>query len=34
MREALGDSYRFERRGTIAIKGKGEMETFFLLGRA
>jgi class 3 adenylate cyclase len=34
MREALGDSYRFEHRGTIEVKGKGEMETFFLLGRA
>ncbi|MEX1208469.1 MAG: adenylate/guanylate cyclase domain-containing protein [Acidimicrobiia bacterium] len=33
-REALGDSYRFERRGMIEVKGKGEMETFFLLGRA
>ena len=33
-REALGDSYRFEHRGTIEVKGKGEMETFFLLGRA
>lgn len=34
MREALGDSYRFEHRGTIEIKGKGDMDTFFLLGRA
>jgi class 3 adenylate cyclase len=33
-RQALGDSYRFEHRGTIEVKGKGEMETYFLLGRA
>jgi len=31
---ALGDGYRFEQRGTIAVKGKGEMETYFLLDRA
>lgn len=28
----LRDRYRFERRGRIRIKGKGEMETYFLLG--
>jgi len=33
-RQALGDSYRFEHRGTIEVKGKGEMETYFLVGRA
>ncbi|HSM02358.1 MAG TPA: adenylate/guanylate cyclase domain-containing protein [Acidimicrobiia bacterium] len=33
-RKALGDGYRFEHRGTIEIKGKGEMETYFLVGRA
>ncbi|HEY3449045.1 MAG TPA: adenylate/guanylate cyclase domain-containing protein [Myxococcales bacterium] len=29
----LGDRYVFESRGRLAIKGKGEMETFFLTGR-
>lgn len=29
----LGDAYAFEPRGRMAIKGKGEMETFFLSGR-
>lgn len=30
--ERLKDSYRFERRGSIAIKGRGEMETYWLRG--
>lgn len=30
--ERLKDSYRFERRGCIAIKGRGEMETYWLRG--
>jgi class 3 adenylate cyclase len=29
----LRDAYRFERRGPIAVKGKGEMVTWFLVGR-
>ncbi len=31
--ELLGDAYLFERRGSMAIKGKGEMKTCFLLGK-
>jgi adenylate cyclase len=30
----LKDGYRFERRGVIQVKGKGELVTWFLLGRA
>jgi adenylate cyclase len=32
--EELRGRYRFEERGTIEVKGLGQMSTFFLLGRA
>ena len=32
--ERLRGRYRFEPRGRIALKGIGEMSTFFLVGRA
>jgi class 3 adenylate cyclase len=32
--ERLRDRYRFERRGPIQVKGKGEIVTYFLEGRA
>jgi class 3 adenylate cyclase len=31
--ERLRDGYRFERRGPIPVKGKGEMVTYFLVAR-
>ena len=32
-RRLMGDKFKFEPRGTIEIKGKGKMETYFLTGR-
>jgi class 3 adenylate cyclase len=29
-RKALGNTFRFEPRGSIDVKGKGPMETYFL----
>jgi adenylate cyclase len=34
VRARLSPAYRFERRGLQNIKGKGEMRTFFLVGRS
>jgi class 3 adenylate cyclase len=31
--ELLKDEFVLERRGTVALKGKGEMETWYLRGR-
>jgi class 3 adenylate cyclase len=31
--QRLRDSYRFQRRGLVAVKGKGELVTWFLVGR-
>ena len=31
--ELLRDRYRFEERPGVAVKGKGEMTTYLLLGR-
>jgi class 3 adenylate cyclase len=31
--ELLKDEFLLEPRGTVAIKGKGDMETWYLLGR-
>jgi adenylate cyclase len=33
MRAALGEGFRVEPRGALEVKGKGLMETFFLLGK-
>jgi class 3 adenylate cyclase len=30
----LRDRYRFERRGPVQVKGKGELVTWFLVGRS
>ena len=30
----LRDRYRFEERGPVEVKGKGELVTWFLVGRA
>ena len=31
--ELLGEEFVFERRGTVPIKGRGEIETWYLVGR-
>jgi class 3 adenylate cyclase len=31
--ERLRDCFEFEERGTIEVKGKGDMQTYFLMGR-
>jgi adenylate cyclase len=31
--ELLKDDFACEPRGTVAVKGKGEMETWYLVGR-
>jgi guanylate cyclase len=33
-RDILGDKFLYEPRGAVDIKGKGEMQTWFLVGRA
>jgi class 3 adenylate cyclase len=33
VREALADTYRFEERGPVEIKGKGTLTTYYLIGR-
>jgi len=33
-RDLLGDQFRFEDRGVVAVKGSGPMKTFFLVGPA
>jgi adenylate cyclase len=33
VRDLLQESHRFENRGLIEVKGKGQMRTFFLIGR-
>jgi guanylate cyclase len=32
-RELIGDEFELERRGTVEVKGKGQMETWYLVGR-
>ena len=32
-KRALGDSFLFESRGTVEIKGKGAMKLYYLIGR-
>jgi adenylate cyclase len=33
LRQRLRGRYRFQRRGPILVKGKGEMITYLLVGR-
>ena len=32
-KRALGEGFQFERRGTVEVRGKGEMELYYLTGR-
>jgi adenylate cyclase len=32
--DRVGDRFRFEERGWIDVKGKGEMKTYLLLGKS
>jgi adenylate cyclase len=32
-KRALGEAFQFERRGTVEVRGKGEMELYYLTGR-
>jgi adenylate cyclase len=32
-RDRLADQFEFERRGMVDVKGKGQVETWFLVGR-
>jgi adenylate cyclase len=29
----LGNAFQFEKRGTVEVRGKGEMELYYLMGR-
>lgn len=32
-RDLLGECYEYEKRGSVSVKGKGEMETYYLLNK-
>jgi hypothetical protein len=33
VKDRLATEYEFQTRGTVSVKGKGEIETFLLVGR-